>query len=135
MTHITGFSHVAIAVPDIAVAAAALEKKLGVRAGPIHENAAQGVRLAYIDLGNAKIELIAPLGPDAPLNTFLAKNPGGGLHHFACNVPDIDAALADTTAAGARQTGDVGHNVHGQRIAFLHPRDLLGALVELEEKC
>ncbi len=134
MTHITGLSHVAIAVPDIASAAAALERKLGVKAGPIHENAAQGVRLAYIDLGNARIELIAPIGPDAPLNKFLEKNPAGGLHHVAFNVPDIEAALAEAADAGARQTGKTGLNVHGERIAFLHPRDLLGALVELEEK-
>ena len=133
MTDITGLSHVAIAVPDIAKAAAILEKRLGVKAGPVHENAAQGVRLAYIDLGNARIELIAPLGPEAPLNTFLGKNPGGGLHHVAFNVPDIEAALAEATSAGASQTGKTGRNVHGQRIAFLHPRDLLGALVELEE--
>ena len=134
MTQITGLSHIAIAVPDIAAAAAALEKKLGIQAGPIHENAAQGVRLAYIDLGNARIELIAPIGPDAPLNKFLEKNPAGGLHHVAFNVPDIEAALAEAAAAGARQTGKTGMNVHGERIAFLHPRDLLGALVELEEK-
>ena len=131
---ITSLSHVAIAVPDIKVAAEALEKKLGVKAGPIHENAAQGVRLAYIDLGNARIELIAPIGPDAPLNKFLEKNPSGGLHHIAFYVPEIEAALAETTAAGVRQAGKTGQNVHGQRIAFLNPRDLLGALVELEEK-
>jgi methylmalonyl-CoA/ethylmalonyl-CoA epimerase len=134
MSHITGFSHVAIAVPDIAAAVAVLEMKLGIQAGPIHENAAQGVRLAYIDLGNAKIELIAPLGPEAALHKFLEKNPGGGLHHIAFNVPEIDAALSAITAGGARQTGKTGMNVHGERIAFLHPRELLGALVELEEK-
>lgn len=134
MTHITGLSHVAIAVPDIAAAAAALERRLGVKAGPIHENAAQGVRLTYIDLGNARIELIAPIGPEAPLNKFLEKNPAGGLHHLAFKVPDIEAALAEAAAAGAKQTGKTGMNVHGERIAFLHPRDLLGALVELEEK-
>lgn len=131
---VTGLSHVAIAVPDIAAAAAQLERKLGVKAGPIHENAAQGVRLAYIDLGNARIELIAPIGPDAPLNKFLEKNPAGGLHHVAFNVPDIDAALTEAAAAGAKQTGKTGLNVHGERIAFLHPKDLLGALMELEEK-
>jgi methylmalonyl-CoA/ethylmalonyl-CoA epimerase len=134
MTAIKGISHVAIAVPDIAGAAAALEKKLGLKAGPIHENAAQGVRLAYIDLGNARIELISPISPDAPLNKFLEKNPSGGLHHVAFNVADIEVALADAAASGARQTGKTGMNVHGERIAFLHPKDLLGALVELEEK-
>lgn len=132
-SRITGLSHVAIAVPDIEAAAATLEKRLGVKAGPIYENAAQGVRLAYIDLGNARIELIAPIGPDAPLNRFLEKNPGGGLHHVAFNVPDVEAAVSDAVANGARQAGRTGTNVHGHAIAFLNPRELLGALVELEQ--
>lgn len=134
MTHVTGLSHVAIAVPDIAAAAVALEQKLGVKAGKVYENAEQMVRLAYVDLGNARIELIAPLGPDAPLNKFLEANPGGGLHHVAFNVGDVAAALAAITGAGVRQAGKTGRNVHGHAIAFLHPRDVLGTLVEIEEK-
>ena len=134
MSAITGLSHVAIAVPDIALAAAALKRKLGLEAGPVHENAAQGVRLAYIDLGNARIELIAPLDANSPVARFLEKNPNGGLHHVAFNVGDLDAALAVATSAGARQAGKSGHNVHGQRIAFLSPKELMGALVELEER-
>lgn len=133
MSEVTGLSHVAIAVPDIATAAAALQRRLGITAGPVHENAAQGVRLAYIDLGNARIELISPLGPDSPVAKFLERNPGGGLHHVCFNVGDLDAALAVATEAGARRAGNTGRNVHGDRIAFLNPKELLGALVELEE--
>lgn len=132
-TAITGLSHVAIAVPDLAIAADALEKRLGLRAGPVHENATQGVRLCYIDLGNARIELIAPLTPDSPLARFLEKNPNGGLHHVAFNVGDLDSVLAAAVIAGARAVGNAGLNVHGDRIAFLGPRELAGALVELEE--
>jgi methylmalonyl-CoA/ethylmalonyl-CoA epimerase len=131
---ISGLSHVAIAVPDIAAASSALEKRLGIKAGPVHENVAQGVRLAYIDLGNARIELISPMSVDSPIAKFLERNPGGGLHHVAFNVGDIDAALAAAVDAGARQAGKTGKNVHGDRIAFLSPKELLGALVELEEK-
>ena len=134
MSTITGLSHVAIAVPDIAAAAAALEKKFGLKAGPVHENTAQGVRLAYIDLGNARIELISPLTPDTALAKFLERNPAGGLHHVAFNTPDLDVALSEAINAGARQAGKSGHNVHGDRIAFLSPKELLGALVELEER-
>ena len=134
MTSITGLSHVAIAVPDLAAAAANLEKRLGVKAGPVHENAAQGVRLAYVDLGNARIELIEPLSPQSPIAKFLERNPAGGLHHVALNVPDLDAALSAAVEAGARQAGTSGLNVHGQRIAFLAPKEMLGALVELEER-
>ena len=132
--NLTALSHVAIAVPDVAAAAALLEKRLGIKAGPVHENTAQGVKLCYIELGNARIELIAPLSDASPLARFLEKNPSGGLHHVAFNVPDMDAALAAVTQSGARQLGATGLNVHGEKIAFLHPKDLLGTLVELEEK-
>lgn len=134
MANITGLSHVAIAVPDLAAAAAALERKLGVTAGPVHENAAQGVRLAYIDLGNARIELIQPLSADSPIAKFIERNPAGGLHHVCFTVGDLDDALASAGKAGVRTAGKPGLNVHGERIAFLKPADILGALVELEEK-
>ncbi len=130
---VTGLSHVAIAVPDIETAARRLEERFGLRAGPIHDNAAQKVRLCYVDLANTRIELIAPIGPDAPLTRFLEKNPSGGLHHIAFSVPDVDAALSAVTAAGVRQAGATGRNVHGHPIAFLNPKDVLGALVELEQ--
>jgi methylmalonyl-CoA/ethylmalonyl-CoA epimerase len=131
---ITGLSHVAIAVPSIASAAATLARKLGLMVGPIVENVEQGVRLAYVDLGNARLELIEPLRTDSPIARFLERNPHGGLHHVSFNVGDLDAALAATAEAGARTVGRRGHNTHGQPIAFLHPADVLGALVELEER-
>jgi methylmalonyl-CoA/ethylmalonyl-CoA epimerase len=131
---ITGLSHVAIAVPSIASAAETLAKRLGLTAGPIVENAEQGVRLAYVDLGNARLELIEPLRADSPIARFLERNPAGGLHHVSFNVGDLDAAIAATTEAGARMVGRRGHNTHAQPIAFLHPADVLGALVELEER-
>jgi len=131
---ITGLSHVAIAVPSIASAAETLARKLGLMIGPIVENVEQGVRLAYVDLGNARLELIEPLRADSPVARFLERNPAGGLHHVSFNVGDLDAALAATAEAGARTVGRRGHNTHGQPIAFLHPADVLGALVELEER-
>jgi methylmalonyl-CoA/ethylmalonyl-CoA epimerase len=131
---ITGLSHVAIAVPSIASAAETLARVLGVTVGPIVENAEQGVRLAYADLGNARLELIEPLRADGSVARFLERNPAGGLHHVSFSVEDLDAALAATAQAGVRAAGHRGHNTHGQPIAFLHPADVLGALVELEER-
>ncbi len=131
---ISGLSHVAIAVPSISSAAETLARRLGLTVGPIMENAEQGVRLAYVDLGNARLELIEPARPDSPVARFLERNPAGGLHHVSFNVADLDAALAATAEAGARMVGRRGHNTHGQAIAFLHPADVLGALVELEER-
>ena len=102
--------------------------------GGISVNAEQGVRLAYVELGNAKIELMEPSRADSPVAKFLERNPRGGIHHFSLNVDNVAAAVDTVKARGVRVLGGGGQkNVHGGRIAFMHPQDFLGALVELEE--
>ena len=77
-----------------------------------------------------------PSRPDSPVAKFLERNPKGGIHHFCVGVDNVDAARTDLAANGAQVLGDgkPQYNVHGERIAFVHPADFLGALVELEEK-
>ena len=132
---ITGLSHVSIVVPSLADAARELERKYGLKIGKIEVNEQQGVRLAYIELGSAKIELMEPSRADSPVAKFLARNPRGGIHHFCLAVDSVDGASASMKEAGVRVLGDgTQKNVHGERIAFVHPQDFLGALVELEER-
>ena len=133
---ITGLSHVSIVVPDLAAAIAWLRATYGLIAGEIKVNEEQGVRMTYIDLGNAKIELMEPSRPDSPIAKFLERNPRGGIHHFCMGVDNVEATTRGLTTAGAQVLGDgkVQLNVHGERIAFVHPKDFLGALVELEER-
>jgi methylmalonyl-CoA/ethylmalonyl-CoA epimerase len=128
-------SHVSIVVPDLDAAAARIEATWGLLIGEIKVNEQQGVRLAYVDLGNAKIELMEPSRPESPIAKFLAKNPKGGIHHFCLAVDSVDAAAQALAGKGAQVLGDGRPqvNVHGERIAFVHPKDFLGALVELEE--
>jgi methylmalonyl-CoA/ethylmalonyl-CoA epimerase len=132
---ITGLSHVSIVVPDLAVAAQRLEDMYGLTAAEPLVNEEQGVRLAYVELPNARIELMEPLRPDSPLAKFLERNPRGGIHHFCLAVDDVDSTARAVVDKGARilGTGKEQRNVHGERIAFVHPADFLGALVELEE--
>ncbi|MDH4151886.1 MAG: methylmalonyl-CoA epimerase [Betaproteobacteria bacterium] len=132
---ITGLSHVSIVVPDLAAAIAKLQQTYGLAAGEIKVNEEQGVRMTYIDLGNAKIELMEPSRPDSPIAKFLERNPKGGIHHFCLGVENVEQTTKDLRAAGAQVlgAGNVQLNVHGERIAFVHPRDFLGALIELEE--
>lgn len=131
-----GLSHVAIAVPDLARAVAHLSKTYGLVAGKTYENADQGVRLAYVELGNTRIELIEPLRPDGPIARFLEKNPSGGLHHVSLYVDDVPEALGELQSRDVGLIGDgrIGRNAHGQAIAFVHPRSFLGALLEVEER-
>ena len=71
---ITGLSHVSIVVPDLAIAAQRLEDMFGLSAAVPLVNEEQGVRLAYVELPNARIELMEPLRPDSPLAKFLEDN-------------------------------------------------------------
>ncbi len=131
---ITGLSHVSIVVPSLADAARVLKAKYNLAIGAIETNEGQGVRLAYVDLGNAKIELMEPSRADSPVAKFLERNPRGGIHHFSLKVDSIQTTTAEIEHKGVRVFGDrIQKNVHGERIAFVHPQDFLGALVELEE--
>ena len=132
---IKGLSHVSIAVPSLEAAAKRLKETYGLDVGAVTVNEQQGVRLADVELPNARIELMEPTRPDSPISKFLEKNPAGGIHHFCLNVDDVAATSADFAQKGVRVLGDgrESRNVHGERIAFVHPKDFLGALVELEE--
>ena len=133
---ITGLSHVSIAVPSLESAAVRLRELYGLTVGEPLVNEQQGIRLAYVELGNARIELMEPARPDSAISKFLENHPGGGIHHFCLNVDELVPATAAIAGKGARVLGRGGEtrNVHGERIAFVHPRDFLGALVELEER-
>ena len=133
---ITGLSHVSIAVPSLEAAAKRLKELYGLDVGAATVNEEQGVRLAYVELPNARIELMEPSRPGSPISKFLEKNPVGGIHHFCLNVDDVVATSARFARKGARVLGEgkESRNVHGERIAFVHPKDFLGALVELEER-
>jgi methylmalonyl-CoA/ethylmalonyl-CoA epimerase len=132
---ITGLAHVAIVVPNLDAAATRLRDVYGLDVGETHLNEQQGVRLAYVDLGNARIELLEPARPDSPVSKFLERNPRGGIHHFCLEVDSVDKVGGEIVARGAQVlgSGKPQFNAHGGRIAFVHPKDFLGALVEIEE--
>ena len=132
---ITGLSHVSIVVPDIEAAAKTLAERYGLITGARVVNAEQGVRLAYVELAGATIELMEPSRPDSPVAKFLERNPKGGIHHFSLSVDEMDKTASGLVQSGIRVLGNgkPQHNVAGERIAFIHPGDFLGALVELEE--
>ncbi|CAG1010606.1 MAG: methylmalonyl-CoA epimerase [Rhizobiaceae bacterium] len=128
-------NHVAIAVPDLAAAAAVYRDTLGARVTAPQALPEHGVTVVFIDVGNTKIELLEPLGDASPITAFLAKNPSGGMHHVCYEVADILAARDSLKAAGARVLGDGQPRIgaHGKPVLFLHPKDFQGTLVELEQ--
>jgi methylmalonyl-CoA/ethylmalonyl-CoA epimerase len=128
-------NHVAIAVPDLATASAIYRDTLGARVSAPQALPEHGVTVVFIDTGNAKIELLEPLGEGSPIASFLEKNPSGGMHHLCYEVDDILAARDRLKASGARVLGDGMPRIgaHGKPVLFLHPKDFAGTLVELEQ--
>jgi methylmalonyl-CoA/ethylmalonyl-CoA epimerase len=128
-------NHVAIVVPDLAAAAAVYRDVLGALVSPPHPLPAHGVTVVFVELPNSKIELLEPLGADSPVRGFLDRNPQGGIHHLCYEIPDIIAARDRLKAAGARVLGDAEPKLgaHGKPVLFLHPKDFLGTLIELEQ--
>ena len=89
----------------------------------------------FVELENTKFELLHPLGEKSPIESFLKKNPKGGLHHVCIEVNDINAALAEVKKAGLRTTAsEPTIGAHGKPVLFLHPVDTSGCLVELEQQ-
>jgi methylmalonyl-CoA/ethylmalonyl-CoA epimerase len=133
---VTGLRHVSIVVPDLEAAARQLNDKYGLAVGARMVNAEQGVRLAYVELGGAKLELMEPSRPDSPVAKFLERNPKGGIHHFCLGVDDVEKTTRGLAQNGVRVLGGgkPQRNVAGEPIAFIHPGDFLGALVELEQQ-
>jgi methylmalonyl-CoA/ethylmalonyl-CoA epimerase len=94
-----------------------------------------GVTIVFVDLPNTRIELMEPLGESSPIAAYLGRHPDGGIHHVCYEVDDIEAARDRLAEEGLRVLGDGEPKIgaHGRPVLFLHPKDLLGTLIELEE--
>ena len=128
-------NHVAIAVRDIAKAAAVYRDTLGASVSDKVAQPDHGVYTVFINLPNTKIELLEPMGESSPIAKFLDKNPDGGIHHVCYEVDDIIVARDTLKKQGARVLGDGEPRIgaHGKPVMFLHPKDFCGTLVELEQ--
>lgn len=130
---LVNLDHVAIAVHDLDAALDGYRHRYGLE--PLYREVveAQGVEEAMLPVGGSFVQLLEPLGPETPVGKYLAKN-GEGLHHVAFAVADIDAALAHLREEGARLIDETPREGgRGAKIAFVHPRDMTGTLVELVE--
>jgi len=125
--------HVAIAVADLDAAIAGYSDRY--RIEPLYREVveSQGVEEAMIPVGGSFVQLLQPLGAETPVGKFLERN-GEGLHHVAFAVVDIEAALDHLDETGTRLIDRHPRlGGRGARIAFVHPKDLAGTLVELVE--
>lgn len=128
-------NHLAIAVPDLDAATALYRDSFGAHVSEPQNLPEHGVTVVFVELPNTKVELLAALGENSPIASFLERNPAGGMHHVCYEVEDIIAARDTLKTQGLRVLGDGEPKIgaHGNPVLFLHPKDGLGTLIELEE--
>ena len=129
-TPVEGVDHIAIATPNLDESLAFWERALGIRCEHVEELPERGIKVAMLPVGGTRIELVAPLRADSEVSAFLDKR-GGGIHHLALRVADVDAGTAELKAEGVRMAQDPAPGAHGCRVAFVHPKATGGVLVEL----
>src|SRR6185312_9127477 len=128
--------HIAVVVRDLDTALRFYRDMLGIMPSRVLDFPREGVRIAFLPLGGAdgsEIELLEPIDPEGSVARFLEQR-GGGLHHICLEVPDIDRALADLKAAGARVLDELPRPTAEGRGIFLHPKGTGGVLLELVQR-
>jgi len=128
---LTKINHIGIAVKSLDESIPFYRDSLGMAFQGCEEVAEQKVKVAFLQIGQSKIELLEPTSPESPIAKFLEKN-GSGIHHIAYEVEDIETAIKKLEFEGVRMIDSVPRSgAHGARIAFLHPKNSGGVLTEL----
>jgi methylmalonyl-CoA/ethylmalonyl-CoA epimerase len=128
----TRIDHIGIVVRDVQEALTAYGAALGLPLKEVADVPDQGVRVAFLPVGESNVELVQPTADDTGIARFLEKR-GEGIHHLCLEVEDIEAALARLKEQGVPLIDRVPRQgVHG-RVAFIHPKGMHGVLVELVE--
>lgn len=132
---IGSINHIAIAVPDIRAAMAQWQERTGAEISDIQTLPEHGVHVAFIKAENGKVELLEPIDEHSPIAKFLEKNADGGMHHICFDVADLIASRDKLIAAGGRVlgSGEPWIGAHGKPVIFIHPKDLSGTLIELQQ--
>lgn len=124
--------HIGIAVQSID--AANIYKALGLSVDHVETVENQGVKTAFLSVGDSNLELLEPLSADSSIGRFIEKR-GEGIHHICLRVDDLEAHLARLKAEGFRLINEAPvPGAHGCRVAFLHPAAGNGVLIELSQK-
>jgi LAO/AO transport system kinase len=132
---VTGhLDHVGVATDAIASSLAFFEDRLGLAVGPPEDVPSHGVRVRFIETGDARIELVEACDGASAFARSLQER-GPGLHHLALRVEDLNATLDRLAARGVRLIDRAGRpGAHGTTVAFVHPSSTGGVLIELVER-
>jgi methylmalonyl-CoA/ethylmalonyl-CoA epimerase len=126
--------HIGVAVKDLDGAISLYRDVLGLKLEGTHVLAERGVRVAFFSIGNeAHIELLEPLNSESTIAKFLSSH-GEGLHHIALKVDGIEAVLEDFKQKGMTLIDEKPKaGAEEKKIAFVHPKNTRGVLLELCE--
>jgi len=126
--------HIGIAVNSIEEAGKLYEALLGLKITKTEVVAEQKVKVAFLPLGDCELELLESTDPDGPVAKYIAAK-GEGVQHIAFRVENIETALAALKEAGVRLIDEQPRRgAGGAKIAFLHPKETFGTLLELCER-
>ncbi len=126
-------SHIGIAVKNIEEARKLYEEVFGLKVGDIETSEEQKVKIAFIPIGDTRIELLEATDPQSPIAKFIESR-GEGVHHIAFETDNIEAELLRFKEKGLRLIDEKPRpGAHGTKIAFIHPKSTLGVLFELCE--
>jgi len=131
---LTEIDHIGIAVEDLEAAVERYRRAFGVE--PVHRERveSQGVEEVLFAVGTSFIQLLGALGPQTPVGRFLSSR-GPGVHHVAYRVDDVATALDHLRTQGVRLIDETPRSgSRGTTIAFVHPSDMGGVLVELVQE-
>ena len=124
--------HIGIAVRSLD--SVKIYEALGLTIDHVETVETQGVRTAFLSVGDSNLELLEPTGPQSSVAKFIEKR-GEGIHHLCFRVDDIEEHRARLKAQGFRLINEAPvPGAHGCRVAFLHPAAGNGVLIELSEK-
>ncbi|MBV9496039.1 MAG: methylmalonyl-CoA epimerase [Acidobacteria bacterium] len=124
--------HIGIAVRSLE--AVKIYEALGLTIDHVETVETQGVKTAFLSVGDSNLELLEPTGPQSSVAKFLEKR-GEGIHHLCFRVDNIEEHLARLKEQGYRLINEAPvRGAHGCRVAFLHPAAGNGVLIELSEK-
>jgi len=123
--------HIGIAVEDLDAARKLYGELMGFELGEVEELAARQLKVCFVRVGDADIELLWPTAPDSAVGKFLAKK-GPGIHHLCYQVDDVQAKLDQLAAAGLKLIDEKPRpGAHDTLVAFIHPKSAGGVLTEL----
>jgi len=132
--NIKNIDHIGIAVKSIEQAGKFYTDVLGLHIEDIETVAEQKVNVAFIPITDSEVELLESLEPDGPVAKYIEKR-GEGIQHIAFRVDDINQCLAELKEKGVRLIDQTPrHGAGGAKIAFIHPKETNGVLVEICER-